>query len=182
MTRPVRPRRRIMAGLPVALTLVLASCASGGTAVAAKTDTVSRADVTAGVSASGALSAVGSANLGFATGGKLTSVRVRVGDHVKAGQELAAIDSTAAKAALAQAKGNLHAQQAGLDRLISATTVSGAQSTARQANTVVAATRSQVAATADADDAAIDRAQAQLKIDRDAQDQAESALKTVQSQ
>ena len=117
--------------------LALASCATGSGAPTARTDTVSRADITAGVSASGSLSAVGTQNLGFAASGKLTSVRVHVGDRVKAGQVLATVDATAAKAALAQAKGNLHAQQAGLARLTSATTVSGAQSTANQADTIV---------------------------------------------
>ena len=145
----------------------------------ARTDTVARADITADVSASGSLSAVGTQNLGFATSGRLTSVRVHVGDRVKAGQVLAKIDATAAKAALGQAKGNLHAQQAGLDRLTSSTTVAGSQSTVSQANAIVDATSSQAAATADADDAAIGRAKAQLAVDEDAKDQASSALKAV---
>ena len=164
---------------PIALALVLASCATGSGTPTARTDTVTRADITADVSASGSLSAVGTQNLGFATSGKLTSVRVHVGDRVKAGQVLAKIDATAAKAALAQAKGNLHAQQAGLDRLISSTTVDGSQSTVSQANAIVDATTSQVAATADADDAAISRAKSQLAVDEDAKDQANSALKAV---
>ena len=145
--RMVTSRSAVLAG-PIALALVLASCATGSGAPAVRTDTVANADITADVSASGSLSAVGSQNLGFATSGKLRSVRVHVGDRVTAGQVLATIDATAAKAALAQAKGTLHAQQAGLDRLTTSTTVAGAQSTASQANTIVEATTSQVAATA----------------------------------
>ena len=181
MTRRRAASRSAGIVAPVALALALASCATGSGAPTARTDTVSRADITAGVSASGSLSAVGTENLGFATSGKLTSVRVHVGDGVKAGQVLATVDATAAKAALAQAKGNLHAQQAGLDRLTSSTTVSGAQSTVSQANAIVDATKSQVAATADADAAAISRARTQLDTDSDAKDQATSALKKLQA-
>src|SRR5690348_15630159 len=123
MTGAARPRRLAAVGAPLVLLVAVAAC-STPSAVAANTGTVSRGDVTAGVSASGALSAIGTENLGFATGGKLTSVRVKVGDKVTAGQTLATVDATAAKATLAQAEGNLKAQQAGLDRLISATTVS----------------------------------------------------------
>ncbi|GAA3631677.1 HlyD family efflux transporter periplasmic adaptor subunit [Microlunatus ginsengisoli] len=180
MTGAVRPRRLAAVGAPLVLLVAVAAC-STPSAVAANTGTVSRGDVTAGVSASGALSAIGTENLGFATGGKLTSVRVKVGDKVTAGQTLATVDATAAKATLAQAEGNLKAQQAGLDRLISATTVSGAQNTVSQANAVVSATQSQVAATADADDAAISRAKTQLSTDKDARDQAESALASLKA-
>jgi HlyD family secretion protein len=181
MTRRTVARRCAVVIAPAALALALASCATGSGAPTARTDTVSRADITAGVSASGSLSAVGTQNLGFAASGKLTSVRVHVGDHVKAGQVLATVDATAAKAALAQAKGNLHAQQAGLSRLTSATTVSGAQSTADQADTIVAATKGQVTATADADSAAISRAKTQLNADQDAKDDASSALKKLEA-
>ncbi len=181
-TRRSAASRRAVVVAPVALALALASCATSSGAPTARTDTVSRADITSDVSASGSLSAVGSENLGFASSGKLTSVRVHVGAQVKAGQVLATIDATAAKAALSQAKGNLHAQQAGLDRLTSSTTVSGAQSTVSQANTIVAATKSQVKATADADAAAISRAKAQLKVDEDAKDQASSALKKLEAE
>lgn len=181
MTRRPVARRCAVVIAPAALALALASCATGSGAPTARTDTVSRADITAGVSASGSLSAVGTQNLGFAASGKLTSVRVHVGDRVKAGQVLATVDATAAKAALSQAKGNLHAQQAGLARLTSATTVSGAQSAANQADTIVAATKGQVSATAEADSAAISRARTQLNTDEDAKDDASSALKKAQS-
>lgn len=183
MSRALRRRPLLVAAAPAAAILALSALTACSTpsAVAANTATVSTADVTDGVSASGALSAIGTENLGFATGGKLTSVKVRVGAKVHAGEVLATIDSTTAKATLAQAKGSLAAQVAGLDRLIAATTVTGAQNSVNQANAVVSATRSQVAATATADDAAISRANAQLSTDNDAKDQAESALKALQA-
>lgn len=161
---------------PAVLVLTLASCSEQGTAPAARTAEVVRADLTVGVSASGSFTAVSSENLGFATGGKLTSVKVKVGDHVHAGDVLARIDSRQAKHALEQAEANLAAQQAGLDRITSATTVSDAQSTLDQARNVVRATKEQVAATAEADQKAIDRAKAQQSSDEDAEDQAKSAV------
>ena len=113
--------------------------------------------------------------------GKLTSVKVKVGDHVEAGDVLAKSTVGTAKHALEQAEANLGAQQAGLDRLTSATTVSGAASTVAQARTVVSATKDQVAATAEADQKAVDRAKTQLDTDEDAEDPAESAVKQLKA-
>ena len=166
---------------PVILLAALAACSGPQTTAPARTVTVSRADVTAGVSANGSFAAVTSENLGFATGGRLTSVKVKVGDRVETGDVLARIDSSQARHALEQAEANLSAQQAGLDRLAAATTVSGAESTVAQARTVVAATKEQAAATARADKAAISRAKAQLGTDDDAEDQAASALKALKA-
>lgn len=168
-----------LAGMTVlvapAMLLTLASCSGSSPAPAVRSAVVTRGDVTAGVAANGSFAAVSSENLGFATGGRLTSVTVKVGDRVQGGDLLATLDSRAAKHALEQAEANLEAQQAGLDRLTAATTVAGAQSSVDQARNVVSATKGQVAATKEADQAAIDRAQAQLSSDRDARDQAESA-------
>lgn len=161
-----------------ALLAGLVSCSAGSGAVATpKTATVTRGDVTAGVTANGSFAAVTSENLGFATGGKLTAVKVKVGDHVEAGQLLAKVDSRAARHALEQAEANLAAQQAGLGRIGDATTVSGAQSSVDQARNVVSATKSQAAATAEADRVAVSRAKTQLSTDRDAKSQAKSALR-----
>ncbi len=182
MSHPGALTRRCAAVVgPVVLLVALAACSGPETTSMARTAPVSRADVTAGVSANGSFAAVTSENLGFATGGKLTSVKVKVGDHVETGDVLAKIDSRQAKHALEQAEANLSAQQAGLDRLAAATTVSGAESTVAQARTVVSATEEQAAATARADKAAISRAKAQLHTDDDAKDQAESALKTLKA-
>ncbi|BAK33731.1 hypothetical protein MLP_07170 [Microlunatus phosphovorus NM-1] len=167
----------------VALLVGLASCsADGHTAAAAKTATVTRGDVTAGVSANGSFAAVTSENLGFAAGGKLTSVKVKVGDHVEAGQVLAKIDSRVARRALEQAEANLAAQQAGLGRISDATTVSGAQSSVDQARNVVSATKGQAAAGAEADQRAIDRTKVQLNTDEDALSSARGALSDLESQ
>ena len=65
---------------------------SGGQPAAPTFDTVSRGEVSTGVTASGALAARSSEQLGFAQGGRLTSVKVKVGDKVQKGDVLATID------------------------------------------------------------------------------------------
>jgi HlyD family secretion protein len=123
-----------------------------------RTAKVQRAAVSTSVSAMGSLSAIDQANVGFPKGGQLTSVRVRVGDRVGAGDVLATIDDFSARQALAQARSQLDAQQAQLDRLESGTAVPGAEASLDQANRVVSATRAQANATVAADDAAIAQA------------------------
>ncbi|MFT4166963.1 MAG: biotin/lipoyl-binding protein [Microlunatus sp.] len=167
----------------IALVVGLTACSvDDNDAAALRTATVTRGDVTAGVTANGSFAAVTSENLGFATGGKLTSVKVKVGQHVKAGQLLAKIDSRVARQALEQAKANLAAQEAGLGRISSAPTVSGAQNSVDQARKVVAAQKGQAVATARADQRAIDRAKVQQNTDEDALDAARSAVSVLKSQ
>jgi macrolide-specific efflux system membrane fusion protein len=81
---------------------------AGNTAQAqTRTTPVRRGDVTETVSAAGTLSSgyTGAAN--FTTSGKVTSIDVKVGDVVSAGQKLATIDSTQAEKQLQVAKDNL---------------------------------------------------------------------------
>ena len=161
-----------------ALVLTFASC-TGGQQTPPRTDVVRRATITAGVSATGALSAVSTENLGFPKGGKLTSVRVRVGDRVTAGQVLATVDDYAYRQDLKQQKANLAAQEAALARIEQNPSVSGAQDTVNQANTIVSATKDQAAATQTADNAAIHRARRQLADSEDAKDQASDAVSAL---
>lgn len=161
-----------------ALVCTLAAC-TGGQQPSLRTDVVRRTTVTNGVSATGALSAVSTENLGFPKGGKLTSVRVRVGDHVSAGQVLATVDSYAYRQVLKQQEANLVAQEAALARIEQNPSVSGAQDTVDQANTIVSATKDQAAATQTADNAAIHQARRQLAVDDDAEDQAADAVSAL---
>ncbi|KJS61312.1 efflux RND transporter periplasmic adaptor subunit [Streptomyces rubellomurinus] len=129
----VLPRRRgavlVNSALGVALLggAVLAYTAvngSGGTAAAKsapRTATVSKGTVLATVSGTGTLVSPSDAAQDFATGGRLTAVKVAVGDAVKKGQVLATVDTTAAQqqvdaaqAALTTANANLTKAQAGV--------------------------------------------------------------------
>lgn len=163
------------------LTLSLASCSGGQSPAAVRTDAVTRATVSTGVSASGSLSAVGTENLGFAKGGKLVALRVKVGDHVRAGQVLARLDDFALRRALSQQKANLAAQEALLGRIAQSPGVSGTQDLLSQAEKIVDATRDQVKATRAADGVTIHRARRQLIDDKSARVQADDALRTVRS-
>ncbi|MFJ2190665.1 efflux RND transporter periplasmic adaptor subunit [Kitasatospora sp. NPDC087861] len=129
----VLPRRRgvvlVNSALGVALlggaALVYATVNGGTSAAAGKTPvrtaTVAKGTVLATVSGTGTLVSPTDAAQDFATGGRLTSVKVAVGDAVKKGQVLATVDTTAAQqqvdaaqAALTTANANLTKAQAGV--------------------------------------------------------------------
>jgi RND family efflux transporter MFP subunit len=63
----------------------------------------------------GTLEPVQQADVGFKTGGKLTSVRVKVGDRVRAGQQLAALDVSEASAQAAATGAGVRAAQISYD-------------------------------------------------------------------
>jgi multidrug efflux pump subunit AcrA (membrane-fusion protein) len=76
--------------------------------------TVARRTVTASITGSGNVEPQAQANVSFKVAGALTEIDVRVGDHVTAGQKLAAIDSSAEQNAVVQAQANLATAQANL--------------------------------------------------------------------
>ena len=176
----LRPAARVLTRVGtgtavLGLTWALSSC-SGSQPAAPTFDTVTRGNVSTGVSASGALAAKTSEQLGFATSGKLTSVNVKVGQKVEAGDVLATIDSKAARETLKQAEANAEAQAAGLGSASDNPAVQNAAASLAQARAVVARTTSQSNATQDADSAAISRAKKQKSTDEDAKDDAEDAV------
>ncbi|GAA1140791.1 HlyD family efflux transporter periplasmic adaptor subunit [Kitasatospora gansuensis] len=126
------PRRRaavlVNSALVVALlggAVVVYTTLDSGTSTAAsksptRSVTVSKGTVLATVSGSGALSSPSDAGQDFVTGGKLTAVKVSVGDAVKKGDVLATVATTeaqqqvdAAKRALTTAEANLTKAEAG---------------------------------------------------------------------
>ncbi|MEU6234579.1 biotin/lipoyl-binding protein [Kitasatospora sp. NPDC047058] len=129
----VLPRRRGAVLLNSALGVALVGAAAlayttldSGTEKAAgkaqvRTATVAKGTVLATVSGTGALASPTDAAQDFTTGGKLTAVKVAVGDTVTKGQVLATVDTTAAqqqvdaaKAALTTANANLDKAEAGV--------------------------------------------------------------------
>ncbi|MFJ9520276.1 efflux RND transporter periplasmic adaptor subunit [Kitasatospora sp. NPDC101801] len=126
------PRRRaavlVNSALVVALlggAVVVYTTLDSGTSTAASKSPVRSATVTKGtvlatVSGSGALSSPSDAGQDFVTGGKLTAVKVSVGDAVKKGDVLATVATTdaqqqvdAARKALTTAEANLTKAEAG---------------------------------------------------------------------
>ena len=79
-----------------------------------QTTAVRQGTVLATVSSSGTLEAAQDLGLNFTTGGKLTHIYVKVGQRVKAGQLLAAVDPTSSQQALTQAETQLTAAEAQL--------------------------------------------------------------------
>lgn len=168
--------RTIGAGtVVVGLTWALTAC-SGSQPAAPAFDTVTRGDLSTGVSASGALAARTSEQLGFAQGGKLTSVQVKVGQKVEAGEVLATIDSRTAKATLKQAEANVDAQAAVLAGSSDSPAVQNAAASLARARHVVLESKQQGAASTRADTKAVSRAKKQKSIDENAKDDAEDAV------
>lgn len=125
-----KPRRRLLA-LAVALVVIGSTTAwlllrSEETSAATMTATVSRQTFEETVSASGTLAPAAQADLSFTVSGTVESVKVSLGDTVKAGDVLATLDDsllasqvsartstlTAAKAKLAESSGSSSAQRA----------------------------------------------------------------------
>jgi multidrug efflux pump subunit AcrA (membrane-fusion protein) len=87
---------------------------SSSTSAATRTATVQRGVVTTSVTASGSVASAGDVAVNFQTGGTLTALLVKQGQHVSKGQVLARVDSLSARqsvqeaeASLATAKGRL---------------------------------------------------------------------------
>jgi multidrug efflux pump subunit AcrA (membrane-fusion protein) len=119
-------RRRVVlnSGLVVLLagaaTVAYVEVGSGGRASAnsfTREATVARGTVLAQVSASGNLALAAQSSLAFGASGKVTAVKVAVGQTVTAGQVLATVDPTAANLALTEAKEQLTVAQDNLAKV-----------------------------------------------------------------
>ena len=79
---------------------------------------VARRTVTASVTGTGNVEPQAQANVNFKMAGVLTEIDVHVGDHVSAGQMLAAIDSSAEQVAVSNAQANVATAQANLQAAV----------------------------------------------------------------
>jgi len=131
--RPVRLRRK-----SVLINLALATAVLGGAGYAysavgdeggssassaTRTGKVTKGTVMATVSASGSLSSPSDVGVEFSAAGKVTSVAVKVGDTVKAGQVLARVDTTSAQAAVDTARAGVDVAEANLAKAEAGTPV-----------------------------------------------------------
>ncbi|HEY0240335.1 MAG TPA: HlyD family efflux transporter periplasmic adaptor subunit [Friedmanniella sp.] len=162
--------------MALGLTWTLASCSSGSQPAAPAFDTVTRGTVSTGVSASGALAAKTSEQLGFPLGGKLTSVNVKVGQKVEAGDVLATIDSRSAKATLKQAEAGVDGQSAALAGSSDSPAVQNAAASLARARHVVLESKQQGAASSRADSKAVSSAKKQKHTDENAKHDADDAV------
>ncbi|MER6760426.1 MULTISPECIES: efflux RND transporter periplasmic adaptor subunit [Amycolatopsis] len=106
-----------------------------------RTTPVRRANVSQTVSAAGTIASTYTGVANFTTSGKVTSIDVKVGDVVSAGQKLATIDSSQASKQLQVAKANLAVAE---DNLTTAQDNPPANQTATQAQTSTASLQAKV--------------------------------------
>jgi HlyD family secretion protein len=156
---------RFAAVVSLALTVATVTAACGSTAPAPPTSRVEPGQVSTKVSASGALAAVSSQNLGFAKAAQLVEVGVKVGDTVRAGQVLAREDPFAFQQIVNQDAAQLNQQQAILDRLVRSPTVHGDHRSVDQTKKILDANKDLREATRAKDENAVFRAR-QAKLGR----------------
>ncbi|MFB9927870.1 efflux RND transporter periplasmic adaptor subunit [Amycolatopsis halotolerans] len=106
-----------------------------------RTTPVRRANVSQTVSAAGTIASTYTGAANFTTSGKVTSIDVKVGDVVSAGQKLATIDSSQASKQLQVAKANLAVAE---DNLTTAEDNPPANQTATQAQSSTASLQAKV--------------------------------------
>ncbi|MFD7643857.1 efflux RND transporter periplasmic adaptor subunit [Kitasatospora sp. NPDC059795] len=131
----VLPRRRgavlvnsalgvaLLGGAALAYTTLDGGTGKAATGSKVRTATVAKGTVQATVSGSGTLFSPSDAGQDFTTGGRLTAVKVAVGDTVKKGQVLATVDTTTAQQQVDQAQSALTAAQANLNKAEAGETV-----------------------------------------------------------
>jgi macrolide-specific efflux system membrane fusion protein len=127
---------------------------------------VRRATVTETVSAAGTLASSYTGAANFATAGKVTSIDVKVGDVVSAGQKLATVDTTQASKQLQVAKANLAVAQNALDTAETAEdTPATGQNNQNSQNSAQTAANNVTSAQAKLDQAQLDVQTAQQTLD-----------------
>jgi HlyD family secretion protein len=97
--------------------LVAIVTGQSGTATSYSTTTVSRGNLTVSVTGTGPITANINVPLSFKESGKLTAIKVNVGDKVTKGQVLATLDTPDLQIALEQAKASLAQSQANLSKV-----------------------------------------------------------------
>ncbi|HWN36713.1 MAG TPA: HlyD family efflux transporter periplasmic adaptor subunit [Pseudonocardia sp.] len=170
--RGARRSSRLVAAVSLAVVVASVTAACGGSTPTVSTSRVERGQVSTKVSASGALAAVTTQNLGFAKAAQLTEVSVKVGDTVRPGQVLAREDPFSFQQLVNQQQAQLNQQQAILDRLVRSPSVGGDRDSLNQANKILSATKDNGDAIHDRDQNAVFRARQARDL---AQRQAEQA-------
>ncbi|GAA4858680.1 HlyD family efflux transporter periplasmic adaptor subunit [Kitasatospora terrestris] len=160
----------LLGGAALAYTTLDSGTSAAAGATRTRSATVAKGTVLATVSGSGTLASPSDTAQDFTTGGKVTSVKVAVGDAVKKGQVLATVDPTtaqqqvnAAQAALTTAEANLDKAEAG-ETVTTQVSGTGGQSSGGRTGTGTAATPQPTTTTTTKVDSA-QVAQAQQQVD-----------------
>src|SRR5882757_10784785 len=169
---------RFAAAVSLALTVATVTAACGSTAPAPPTARVERGQVSTKVSASGALAAVSSQNLGFAKAAQLIELDVKVGDTVRAGQVLAREDPFSFQQIVNQQAAQLNQQVALLDKAVRSPLVHGDGRSVDQLRRIYDATKDSGDALHSKDQNAVFRARQTLDF---ARQQYRAAVQTYQA-
>lgn len=147
-----------------------------------RTATVMRGSLVSQVTGSGNSSSSHSTDVSFVTNGTVTSIKVKVGQTVKAGQVLATVDDTSAEQSLRTTRASLASAQAALSQKLNGytavqkskdqLTIKSAQDSLAKAQTDQKNAQAQLQLDQAATQTSIDNARAQLGRDTTAQDQA----------
>ncbi len=133
------------------------------------TATVTQGNIAVSVSGSGSIAAARTVDIPVAQGGTVTSVNVKIGDQVAAGQQLVQIDTTDLQLALQQAQANLKSAQAQAQQTQNGTTTQAdlASATAQlnSAKAQLQQTKTGSSTAADIQSAQAQLAAAQAKLD-----------------
>jgi len=148
-------------------------------AARSRTVTAGRGVVQSTVSGSGTIQAR-QTNVNFATGGQLTSVKVKEGQHVVEGQALATIKSQSAELSLEQAQAQLSAAQASLASAEAQKVASSSSSTQTSANRGPTGPQGESQNQGQSQSSGVSAAQKQASIDQ-AQAQVDSAQAAVEN-
>ncbi|HTK65031.1 MAG TPA: HlyD family efflux transporter periplasmic adaptor subunit [Pseudonocardia sp.] len=166
---PDAPRwHRPVVGASLLVPLCVVAVACGNQAATPTTAKVTRASISSKVTGTGALRAISEQNLGFDKGGKITKVNVTVGQQVTAGQILAQIDDFEARAGVRKAQAALDREEATLAGLEDEEKVDATKEDYKGADDVLDATTTQSKKIDDSNDKAVDSAERQISIARDA--------------
>lgn len=158
------PVRRVLAALVVPLTALVSGCEQSDTSPTAVRVVQGSVDVT--VTATGTLKSISEQKMGFSQAGRLTELKVSVGDRVTPGQPLARIDDTEQRLALRKARDQVEKEQAALDRILDGNQAEGAEEDLRRAREVLESAIEYAEQVKDADNAAIKQAERQLAFDK----------------
>lgn len=116
----LKPSRRLLAPALIGVGLVLVAVLAwvflrpGGSADPYRTEAVSRGEIVRTVSASGALEALNTVQVGSQLSGQVTQVLVDYNDRVRRGQVLAILDPQTQRSAVEQAQASVAASAAGV--------------------------------------------------------------------
>jgi HlyD family secretion protein len=105
---------------------------------------VTRGTVRSAVTGTGTVTPVTQQNVNFGTGGQISEIDVKVGQHVTKGQTLARLDPTQLQQSLDQANNGLTSAQASLNSTVNGNTVTVAQHSLANAQQSLSDTQAQV--------------------------------------